>query len=95
MFFLVLFFRYRYDAAGEFQAYPPEVSGGSIMIIRGETKTAAEFAEFIAKRKKMSPEKIKKVRQSCEHILLFINEIGYRHCRLEDALCHVYRSLKS
>ncbi|KAG4065986.1 hypothetical protein HA402_001233 [Bradysia odoriphaga] len=53
-------FREMYDAAGEFQAYPPEVSGGSIMIIRGETKTAAEFAEFIAKRKKMSPEKIKK-----------------------------------
>lgn len=51
----------RYDAAGEFQAYPPEISGGSILILRGETKTAAEFADFIAKRRKMTPEQIKKV----------------------------------
>lgn len=58
---MVFFFDIRYNAASEFQAYPPEVRGGSIMIIRGETKTAAEFADFIAKRKKMTPEQIKKV----------------------------------
>lgn len=52
----------RYYAAGEFDTYPPEVKGGSILIIRGETKTPSEFADFIAKRRKMSPEQIKKVR---------------------------------
>lgn len=37
------------------------MNGGSILIVRGETKTPSEFANFIAKRKKMSPEQIKKV----------------------------------
>ncbi|KAJ6648685.1 Dynein regulatory complex protein 11, partial [Pseudolycoriella hygida] len=53
-------FREMYNAAGEFDTYPPEVKGGSILILRGETKTPSEFANFIAKRKKMTPEQIKK-----------------------------------
>lgn len=40
------------------------MSGGSILIVRGETKTASEFAEFIYKRKKMTPDQIKKVNLS-------------------------------
>lgn len=61
IFFNDFHFLTRYYAAGEFDTYPPEVKGGSILILRGETKTPSEFADFIRKRQKMTPEQIKKV----------------------------------
>lgn len=73
----------RYNAAGEFETYPPEASGGSILILRGETKTPSEFADFINKRKKMTPEQIKKVIYHFTCILLLLSqEIDSTHVPL-------------
>lgn len=47
-------FREMYEAGGEFDKFPPAIKGGTILVIRGETNTAWEFAEFIKKRNELA-----------------------------------------
>lgn len=55
--FIRNWFRVMYDAAGDFDIYPPAAKGGSMAILKGETMSPQEFAEYRATGKRPSANK--------------------------------------
>lgn len=55
--FIRNWFRIMYKAAGNFDIYPPAAKGGSMAIIKGETMSPQEFAEYSATEKRPSNDK--------------------------------------
>lgn len=62
-------FHEMYEAGDELDKYPPAKKGGTIMVIRGETMSPLEFAEYVKQQAILatkSPEDIKKMKDEAK-----------------------------